>query len=395
MDQNGNLYVADSNNARIRKIDSDGVITTIAGNGSFGVTTEPGLATLVPLVPSHITLGPDEDLYVTTTLGYVQRIFMPESAALSAEERREQGISDGAMITTVAGTGFPGFDGDGGDAKQARFNFPQGLVFGPDSRLYVADTGNHRIRVLTPSTAPLISPGGIVNGASFGGEAAAPGAITSLFGQLLALRSETATETPLPTELADASVGVTDSAGATHAAPLFFVGPAQINFLFPETAALGAAIVRVLRADGESVEASIEVNAVAPGLFFLGSSGVGNIGGLRVAANGDRSAVDIFRFDTTFQEFSAAPIDLGPEGDEIYLSLFGTGIRGVSSVEQLSATVGGIGVPVLGAAAHNIFVGLDQVNIGPLPRSLAGRGAVNIILTVDGVQTNAVSVTVR
>ena len=199
----------------------------------------------------------------------------------------------------------------------------------------------------------------------------------------------------MPTELADASVGVTYSAGATHAAPLFFVGPAQINFLFPETAALGAAIVRVLRADGESVEASIEVNAVAPGLFFLGSSGVGNIGGLRVAANGDRSAVDIFRFDTTFQEFSAAPIDLGPEGDEIYLSLFGTGIRGVSSVEQLSATVGGIGVPVLGAAAHNIFVGLDQVNIGPLPRSLAGRGAVNIILTVDGVQTNAVSVTVR
>ena len=73
--------------------------------------------------------------------------------------------------------------------------------------------------------------------------------------------------------------------------------------------------------------------------------------------------------------------------------LFGTGFRGFT--ESVSAAVGGENVQVLGAVPQGQFVGLDQINIGPLPRSLAGRGEVNILLTADGKPANTVTVNVR
>jgi uncharacterized protein (TIGR03437 family) len=86
------------------------------------------------------------------------------------------------------------------------------------------------------------------------------------------------------------------------------------------------------------------------------------------------------------------PIDLSPPGDQVFLLLFGTGIRGFTST--VTATVGGETVPVLFAGEQPIFVGLDQVNIGPLPLSLIGRGEVDIVLTADSIQTNTVTVTI-
>ena len=87
---------------------------------------------------------------------------------------------------------------------------------------------------------------------------------------------------------------------------------------------------------------------------------------------------------------AAVPIDLSPEGDQVFLLLFGTGIRGFTS--KVTATVGGVEVPVLGAIPQGQFEGLDQVNIGPIPRSLIGAGVVEIILIVDGIPTKAVMV---
>ena len=99
-----------------------------------------------------------------------------------------------------------------------------------------------------------------------------------------------------------------------------------------------------------------------------------------------------FIFDPNLPEGSrtALPIDLSGEGELVFLLLFGTGIRG--STSEVTATVGGVAVAVLGAVEHPIFVGLDQVNIGPIPPELIGAGEVEIILVVDGVAANAVTV---
>ena len=88
------------------------------------------------------------------------------------------------------------------------------------------------------------------------------------------------------------------------------------------------------------------------------------------------------------------PIDLGPETDEVYLVLFGTGLRGRSGLAAVAANMGGVEAPVTFAGALSEFDGLDQVNVR-LARSLIGRGQVDLALSADGWDANTVMVTIR
>ena len=196
---------------------------------------------------------------------------------------------------------------------------------------------------------------------------------------------------PLPTLLEDVEVRVTDSAGTARPAALFFVSGGQINYEVPAGTAPGLAMVEVLLNGQVVAEGDLQISAVAPGLFSVDASGQGLAAALflRVPADGPR--IQDFVFDLTTR--AAVPIDLGPEGDRIFLLLFGTGIRGFTG--EVTATVGGEEVRVLGAVPQGQFVGLDQVNLGPLPRSLTGRGEVDIVLTVDGKVANTVTVTIQ
>jgi uncharacterized protein (TIGR03437 family) len=75
--------------------------------------------------------------------------------------------------------------------------------------------------------------------------------------------------------------------------------------------------------------------------------------------------------------------------------LAGTGVRGVAAITNIKAQVGGTAVPVTYAAAQGQFPGLDQINIGPLPRSLAGRGDANLYIIVDGNRSNIVTMQIQ
>ena len=273
-----------------------------------------------------------------------------------------------------------------GSTGSTEASFP--VTVGPD--LTFNGSGDAFVAKIA-SPAPFIRSEGILNAASFLSGPFAPAAIVSLFGLDLASTTAQAEVIPLPTSLAGTTVTVTDSTGIEHQAPLFFVSAVQINCVIPPETAIGSANVTVTTADGKSSTASIQIEAVAPGLFAANATGKGVAAALflRVAADGTRTQDLIFDLDTR----SAVPINLGPEVDQLFLLLFGTGIRGFSS--QITATVGGENVAVLGALPQGEFVGLDQVNIGPLPRSLAGRGEVDIILTADGKQANTVTVNIE
>ena len=224
---------------------------------------------------------------------------------------------------------------------------------------------------------------------------AAPDSIAAGFGEGLATGIVGAPELPLPTSLGGTVVRITDSEGAEHLAQLFFVAPGQINYLIPKDAAPGLALV-IVEIDGQEVaRGTVRIHAVAPGLFTANVSGQGVAAALALHVAADLTQTSRLIFDDTAPLGSreALPIDLGSEEEQVFLVLFGTGMRGFTT--EATATVGGEAVAVADLLAQPDFVGLDQANLGPLPRSLIGRGEVNILLTVDGKTANTVTVNIQ
>jgi RHS repeat-associated protein len=129
-DSGGSLYIADIWNHRIRRVGTDGIITTVAGTGVGGYDGDGGPATEAQLnSPIDVALGPNGSIYIADRYNHRIRRVGPDG-----------------VITTVAGTGVGGHDGDGGPATQAQLHYPYGVALGPDGSLYFADAANHRIR---------------------------------------------------------------------------------------------------------------------------------------------------------------------------------------------------------------------------------------------------------
>ncbi len=235
-----------------------------------------------------------------------------------------------------------------------------------------------------------------VSAASFGGAQLAPESIVAAFGTGLATQTLAATVVPLPTILAGTTVTVRGSSGAERFAPLFFVSRDQVNYLVPAGTADGAATVTVTSGDGKLSIGAAQVVSVAPGLFAANANGQGVAAAVALRVRGESQIYEpVAQFDTASGRFVTAPIDLGPVGEQVFLVLYGSGIRNRSSLSTASCKIGGLDTSVLFAAAAEGFVGLDQVNVGPLPRSLAGLGEVDVVLIVDGKMANPVQISVK
>jgi uncharacterized protein (TIGR03437 family) len=206
-----------------------------------------------------------------------------------------------------------------------------------------------------------------------------------------------ASSTPLPTSLGGVTVTITDSRNVTHTAPLFFVAQGQVNFQVPAAVAAGRAALTLRKSNGSMLSGDLLVDAVGPGMFSANATGegVGLIAAVRVDAAGAQTTAPAFAYDAAQQKSVAAPISLGAETDKVYLVVYATGIRGVQSLSDISAQVGDVDIPVLHAGSQGEFIGIDQVNLGPLPRSLAGKGVVEVELTVARRRANRVTVTIQ
>ena len=134
-DAAGNVYVADAWNHRVRKIDASGTITTVAGTGTWGYGGDGGPATEALLgSPTGMAADAMGNLYVAETGNH-----------------RVRKIDASGTITTLAGTGTRGYGGDGGPAVEARLSYPRGIAADAAGNVYVADTGNHRVRRIDAS----------------------------------------------------------------------------------------------------------------------------------------------------------------------------------------------------------------------------------------------------
>jgi uncharacterized protein (TIGR03437 family) len=242
-----------------------------------------------------------------------------------------------------------------------------------------------------PSTRLALDPAAIVHGASFRGGGLAPGQMASVFGSGFSEGIELAQQIPLPLTLADASIRVTDGVGAERSAPLFFISPGQINFEVPEDSTPGAGSLTVHFSNGSEETVAVDIIATSPGLFASAGAGEGPAAAaaVRVAQDSTQTPVQV----TTFSDgqHRTVPISVGGGQDPVVVLLFGTGIRGASSVQ---AVLNGQSAPVVGYGAQAEFVGLDQVNV-QIPEALAGAGVVEAYLVVDGIRTNSVTIEIQ
>ena len=218
----------------------------------------------------------------------------------------------------------------------------------------------------------------------------APESIVSAYGTNLATGTASATALPLPTMLAGTTVTVTDSTGVARLSPLFYVSATQVNCEIPAGVASGFAKVTIMNQNGTTQSAAIQIGNTSPGLFELNSSGLVAAWVLPLTSGIQGALQPVYQ--VVSDSVIPLPINLGPSTEETYLEMYGTGVRDALNV---TATVGGLNVPVLFSGAAPGFPGEDQINIGPLPHALAGRGNVSVVTTADGHAANTVNVTIQ
>jgi sugar lactone lactonase YvrE len=144
VDSAGNLYIADYDNDRIRKVNASGIITTVAGNGSYGYNGDNFAATRAELnFPSGVAVDSAGNLYIA-----------------DRNNQRIRKVDASGTITTVAGTGISGYNGDNIPATSAQLNYPNGVAVDSAGNLYIADWDNNTIRKVDASTGIISTVAG-------------------------------------------------------------------------------------------------------------------------------------------------------------------------------------------------------------------------------------------
>ena len=343
----GNLYVADRNNNRIRKVDAAGVITTVAGDGAFGYGGDGGAAVAAQLNrPTVVAPDGSGNLYVADW--YNHRIRKVDAA--------------GAIIT-VAGDGTEGFGGDGGVPTKAQLNYPTGVALDAAGNLYIADAGNDRIRRVT--FLPSISAGGIALATGTPVvRRISPNALISVFGQSFAPPGTLATIPTLnPAGRVAANLAATCLEIAGERVPLFAVFPHQINAQAPHGLTPGPARVDVVRGCGTPGERrakeSVAVAPVSPAFFNFASNPDGR--NPVVALHGGGPAL-------VGPPGAVAGAALTPAAPGEIVTLFGTGF-GPTEPALEAGRIPGIQAPLAGEVSF-YFGSLEP----PLIETVAGDG---------------------
>ncbi len=228
---------------------------------------------------------------------------------------------------------------------------------------------------------PIIS--GVTNAAPYASGTVAMNSVASLFGQSFSAAADSGDGMILM---------IQDSSGTQAEAVVYYIGFGQIDFIVPTGLQPGGATVVLKGAQGQSAPFAVNLAGEAPALFSADASGKSAAAGYATIVNpdGSQSTLSIAQCTETPVACSTTPIPL-VSGTQVYLVLFGTGIRGRSSLANMQVTIGGLAATVLYADSQGEYDGLDQVNV-LVPLSLVGAGQVNVNLTADGLAANTVQV---
>jgi uncharacterized protein (TIGR03437 family) len=352
-DATGNLYIADAGAGRVLKMDALGGVSAVA------ITPAPSALAfskagnlLIATGPSILSLQSDGSLRTAADgLGHPNSIAVTEAGQLFVADSAGHAVWAGTLagpFRIIAGTGVPGFSGDGGPADQARLNSPSGIGVDDTGTIWVADTGNNRIRALLPNgDVGAISSVALVNAASLQPGPIAPNEIVTIFGTGFD-----------PSNLKVSFAG--------QQATVFYANDGQINALAPVALTSGAAAEIDINSGGNLIATTtVQVTDAAPGLFTSGSG------------TGQAAAVN--------QDGSLNSDDRPASRGSIVL-LFGTG--GGNAESTIEVTIGGLPAHVLYGGPAPGFAGLMQIN-ARVPKNLTQTGAIPVTLSVGAAMAQS------
>jgi len=375
LDAAGNLYIADTGNHAIRKVNTSGVISTVAGNGVFGYSGDGGPAIQATLNnPKGVAVDASDNIYIADSDNSVIRL-----------------VDSNGTIVTIAGNQAlgPGWSGDGGAATSAQLFFPSGVAV-HGGNVYISDSANNAIRLLTPvAEVPKVNAGGVVNGASFAAPVV-PGSIASVFGDFFLTSTSVDTALPLSINLGNLSFQF----GGT-AAPLFFVSGGQANVQVPwEVAQQSSTTITPMLFSSTGTAQSVTVAQFAPAIFTQNAQGTG------------AGAI----LDQNYKPINAAnPAVAGTTTILIYCTGLGavtsnqpaTGAPASTNSNNLAhtsttptVTIGGLTANVTFSGLAPGYVGLYQVN-AEVPAGVASGAAVPVVVSMGTVNSNTVTIAVQ
>jgi len=460
MDASGNLYIADASNHRIRKIATNGTISTVAGNGVQGYSGNGGSATSASLrFPVGIALDSGSNLYIADAGNHVVREVTPGGiifnaagngagagtdsgsfsgdggAAVSAglntprdvvvdsagnlfiadsANYRVRKVTPSGSISTVAGTGFDGFSGDGGLALAATFNLPWAVAMNASGSLFVGDMFNNRIRRISgaggaalplPSGAPSggngnpsVSSGGVLNNASYNRASLsmAPGIIAAVFGSNLTDGTSCMPPSCNPTFQSNGRLNTTMSGAQVTingtAVPIFYSFHGQefdqLGIQIPAELTGTSATVQVTVNGRTSAATTISLNPFTPGIFTFSSDGQGAgaithaDGSAVTAQNPSRRGEVVILYATGLgQVIPPVPTGMRPSGAS-------------STTTTVTVFVDNIAVVPQFAGRSGCCVGLDQVNF-QIPSNSGLGNSIPVRISMGEAVSNTVTIPVQ
>jgi uncharacterized protein (TIGR03437 family) len=368
-DSSGNLYVSDTGLNQVLEITPSGVVSVLAGTGLAGFGGDGGPANQAMLnAPAGIAFDSHGTLYI----------------ADSGNNRIRTVTTDG-NIHTIAGSGLPGYAGDGMTADFASFSDILGVAVDASGNVYVADAGNNRLRVLTPQNTPTPQPRTLhpMQGPNVA-TTLAPGAIFSLYGTNLGGPAGGAltNSTTWPRSISDVSVSINGVY-----APLYYVSPTQINGQIPFETAPGTTTALIAANGSQAAQITFPVAAAQPDVLVQS-------GGTQAVAVNETGAVN-------------TPSTPAHPGDEEVLYLSGIGIPSPSvptgdpspSAEPLARTNYPYSITLNGQQTRVDYLGyapgfpaLVQANFA-IPAGLTGN--LPLVVTVNGQPSAPTIITVQ